>query len=103
MGDQKIVGTVNKIISNLFHLDIHAAWNLKPEDGAISVRTLIQGDQKVSMHLMITVHTTDDLKMATTEYIGNVVCAILNMVLENRVRRINKGLETGRVHFEHYL
>jgi len=34
MGNQKMVGTVNKIISNLFHLDIHAAWNLKPEGGA---------------------------------------------------------------------
>ena len=41
MGDQKMVGTVNKIFSNLFHLDIHAAWNLKPEVGAITVRTLI--------------------------------------------------------------
>jgi len=39
---KKMVGTVNKIISNLFHLDIHAAWNLKPEVGAITVRTLIQ-------------------------------------------------------------
>jgi len=38
MGDHKM-GTVNKIISNLFHLDIHAARNLKPV-GAISVRTL---------------------------------------------------------------
>jgi hypothetical protein len=103
MGDKKIVGTVNKIIFNLFHLDIHAAWNLKPEIGAISVRTLIQGDQKVSVHLMITVHTTDDLTMATREYIGNVVCAILNMVLENTVWLINRCLEAGRGHFEHYL
>jgi hypothetical protein len=31
MGDQNMVGTVNKIVSNLFHLDIHAAQNLKPE------------------------------------------------------------------------
>jgi hypothetical protein len=103
MGDQTTVGTLNKIISNLFHLDIHAAWNLKPEVGAISVRTLIQGDQKVSVHLTITVHTTDDLKTATTEYLGNVDCAILNMVLKNTVRHINKCLETGGGHFEHYL
>jgi hypothetical protein len=41
MGDQKMVGTVNKIISNLFHLDTHAARNLKPEVGARTVRTLI--------------------------------------------------------------
>jgi len=40
MGDHKMVGTVNKIISNLFHLDIHAARNLKPEVSAVSVRTL---------------------------------------------------------------
>jgi hypothetical protein len=41
MGDHKMVGTVNKIISNLFHLNIHAAQHLKPEVGAISLRTLI--------------------------------------------------------------
>lgn len=41
MGDKKVVGTVNKIISNLFHVGIHVAWNLKPEVGAITVRTLI--------------------------------------------------------------
>lgn len=35
-----MVGTVNKIISNLFHPDIHAARNLKSEVGAMSVRTL---------------------------------------------------------------
>jgi len=41
MGDKKVVGTVNKIISNLFHVGIHVAWNLKPEVGAITLRTLI--------------------------------------------------------------
>jgi hypothetical protein len=40
MGDHKMVGTINEIICNPFHLDIHAARNLKPEVGAISVRTL---------------------------------------------------------------
>jgi hypothetical protein len=29
--------------------------------------------------------------------------AILNTVLENTVRCVNKCLETGRGHFEHYL
>jgi hypothetical protein len=45
----------------------------------------------------------DDLKMAITEYIPNVDCAILNTVFENTVRRVNKCLETGGGHFEHYL
>ena len=50
-----------------------------------------------------TPHTVDDLKMAITEYIRNVDRAILNTVFENTVRRVNKCLETGGGHFEHYL
>jgi len=68
---------------------------------------LIQGDQKVSMHLTITVeyspHTIDNLKMAITKYIWNVDRAILNAVFKNTVRCVNKCLETGGGHFEHYL
>jgi hypothetical protein len=52
---------------------------------------------------MITVHTIDYLKMAITEYIWNVDCAILNMVFENAVQHVNKCMETGEGHFEHYL
>jgi hypothetical protein len=69
----------------------------------------IQGDQKVSVHLMKNSvysndpHTIDDLKMAITEYIRNVDCARLNMVFENTVRRVNKCLETGGGQSEHYL
>jgi hypothetical protein len=48
-------------------------------------------------------HTIDDLKMAITEYIRNVDLAILNTVFENTVRRVNKCLETGWGHSEHYL
>ena len=48
-------------------------------------------------------HTTDEVKMAVTEYIRNVDRAILNTVLENTVRCISKCLETGGGHFEHYL
>jgi hypothetical protein len=43
----------------------------------------IQGDQKVSVHLTITVQkprAIDDLKMAITEYIRNVDRAVLNTV-----------------------
>jgi hypothetical protein len=47
--------------------------------------------------------TNDDLKMAITEYIRNVDRAMLNTVLEITVRRVNKCLETGGGHFEHYL
>ena len=63
----------------------------------------LQGDQKVSVHLTITVQKSDDLKMTITEYIRNVDRAILNTVFENTVRRVNKCLETGGGHFEHYL
>jgi hypothetical protein len=41
--------------------------------------------------------------MTITEYIWNVDRAILNTVFENTVRLVNKYLETGREHFEHYL
>ena len=47
--------------------------------------------------------TIDELKMAITEYIRNVDRAILHTVFENTVRRVNKSLETGGGHFEHYL
>ena len=43
------------------------------------------------------------LKMAITEYIRNVGRDILNTVFENTVRGVNKCLETGGGHFEHYL
>ena len=65
---------------------------------------LIQDDQKVSVHLTITLqYTTDELKMAITEYIRNVDRAILNTVFENTVWHVSKCLETGGGHFEHYL
>jgi hypothetical protein len=44
-------------------------------------------------------HTTDDLKMAITEYIRNVDRVILNTVFENAVQRVNKRLVTGGGHF----
>jgi hypothetical protein len=61
---------------------------------------VIQGDQKVSVHLTITV---DDMKMAITEYMRDVDRPVLNTIFENTVRRVNKCLETGGGHFEHYL
>jgi hypothetical protein len=41
--------------------------------------------------------------MAITEYIWNVDRAIMNTVFENTVRRVQKYVETGGGHFEHYL
>jgi len=41
---------------------------------------VLQGDQRVSVHLTITVNTIDDLKMAITEYIRKVDRAILKTV-----------------------
>jgi hypothetical protein len=55
------------------------------------------------MHLTITIHTIDDLKVVITEYIRNVGRAILNTVFEITIRHVNKCLETGEGHFEHYL
>jgi hypothetical protein len=69
----------------------------------------LQDEQKVSTQLMNNSvysnnpHTTDDLKMAITEYIRNVDSAILNTVFENTVRRVNKCLESGGGHFERYM
>jgi hypothetical protein len=76
---------------------------------------MIQDDQKVSVHLMITVQKHvkifltvsvtyhDDFKMAITEFIRNADRVIQNTVFENTVRRVNKCLGTGGGHFEHYL
>ena len=47
--------------------------------------------------------TLDEFKRAITEYIRNVDRAILKTVFENTVRCVNKSLETGGGHFEHYL
>jgi hypothetical protein len=59
----------------------------------------IQSIQRVSVHLTITIQkvtgNADYTKMVITEYIRNVERAILNTVLENTVRRVNKCLETG--------
>jgi CRISPR/Cas system CSM-associated protein Csm3 (group 7 of RAMP superfamily) len=55
---------------------------------------------------MITVKTRnniDDLKVAITEYIRNVDCAIPNTVFKNTFRCVYKCLEAGGGHFEHYL
>jgi len=41
--------------------------------------------------------------ITVTEYIRNVDRAILNTAFENTVRRVNKYLEIGRGHFEHYM
>jgi hypothetical protein len=63
----------------------------------------VQGDKKSLGIFEQSPH--DDLKMAITEYqyIRNVDRAVLNTVFENTVRRVNKCLETGVGHFEHYL
>jgi hypothetical protein len=54
---------------------------------------LIQDDQKVSVHLTITVQKTlkySILNIFITNYILNVDRAIVNTVFENTVRRVNK-------------
>jgi len=64
------------------------------------IKTLFMGKYRVIKSLCApddySPHTTDDLKMAITEYFRNVDRAILNTVFENTFRRINKCLETGR-------
>jgi hypothetical protein len=71
---------------------------------------IIQSDKKkVCVHLMKNSvyssisHTIDDFKVPIRECIRNVDGAILNTVFENTFRRVNKGLDTGSVHFELYL
>ena len=48
-------------------------------------------------------HTIDELTMAITENIQNVDRTILNTVFENTFVCVNKCLENGGGHFEHYL
>ena len=62
----------------------------------------IQRDKKSLCTRLLQYSTIDYLKMAITEYIRNVDRSILNTVFENTVRRVNKCLETGGGHFEHY-
>jgi hypothetical protein len=82
----------------------HITQNLHHQVNQHYVCLFIQGDQKVSVHLTITVqYTTDELKMAITEYIRNVDRATLNTAFKNTVRLVNKCLETGGGHYEHYL
>jgi hypothetical protein len=84
------------------------AWNfLIFKKNSASYYHKCTGWSKVCVHLTITVqnnpHTLDELKIAIKENIRNVDRAILNTVFENTVRRVNKCLEIGGGHFEHYL
>ena len=94
---------------SLFFFLLHVRYSYPPSLCAVILHFAhdrygnIQGDQKLSVHLTITVQKTDDLKMAITEYIRNVDRAISNTVFENTVRRVNKCLENGGGHFEYYL
>jgi hypothetical protein len=71
--------------------------------GTVVARYIIQGDKKEYSTVQNNPHKIDDLKMAITEYIWNMDHAILNTVFENTFRRVNKCMETGGGHFEHYL
>jgi hypothetical protein len=57
----------------------------------------IQGDHKVSVHLMITVQKTRKKRWPSQNTFG------MWTVFENTVRRVNKCLETGGGHFEHHV
>jgi hypothetical protein len=50
-----------------------------------------------------TILNTDRAILNTDRAVLNTDRAILNTVFENTVRRVNKCLETGGGHFEHYL
>jgi hypothetical protein len=52
---------------------------------------------------MITVQKTMQKYFKRLQPLLYVDRAILNTVFENTVRRVNKCLETGGGHFEHYL
>jgi hypothetical protein len=55
------------------------------------------------MHVTISPHTVDDLKMDISKYIPIMDRAVLNPVFENTIRLVNKCLVTGGGHFEYYL
>jgi hypothetical protein len=61
----------------------------------------IQRDQKVSVRDDYTTQLM--IWRWPSQHIRNVDRAILNTVFENTVRHVNKCLETGGRHFEHYL
>jgi hypothetical protein len=67
--------------------------------GKWPAKDIIQGDQKVSVHLMaITecIRNADRAILNTDRATLNTDSATLNTVFENTVRRVNKCLETGR-------
>jgi hypothetical protein len=70
-------------------------WEFKIQDyQSLSVR---------DYYSTINIQKNSILNNFITEYIRNVDRAIPNTVLENTVRRVNKCVETGRGHFEHYM
>jgi len=77
-------------------------WPPRPPDLSPPDFFFLWGAMKNSVYSNNT-HIIDDLKMVITEYIWNVDRAILDTVFENTVWRVNKCLETGGGHFEHYL
>jgi hypothetical protein len=71
-----------------------------PTSGAVgSIYRVI----KKSVHLMITVQKTRKYILNGSVSYHDKVVSIMNTVFENTVRRVNKCLETGRGHLEHYL
>jgi myosin heavy subunit len=52
---------------------------------------------------MITVQEKHKNSLNCVIHVQNVGRAILNTFFDNTVRRVNKCLETGGGHFEHYL
>jgi hypothetical protein len=71
--------------------------------GTMNVQYRYRVIKKALCTLQLHPHTIDEVKMAITEHIWNVDRAVLNTVFENTVRGVNKCLETGGGHFEHYL
>jgi hypothetical protein len=84
-----------------FYLHTWANPSNLPQFMATNMFWVVQGDQKVSVYLMITVQKPRK-NMVITECVRNVDRATLNTVFENTVQRVNKCLETGGKHFEHY-
>ena len=64
---------------------------------------MITAQKKNTQKRSILKFQSHTMKMGITEYIRNVDRAILNTVFENTVRRVDKCLEAGGGHFEHYL
>jgi hypothetical protein len=72
------------------------------------MKITVQGDQKDSLHLIIMVRKNTQIYFKQFQSLTMITYVELGItdgvsVFENTVQRVNKCLETGGGHFEHYF